>query len=142
MVYPWRPYLPRERREVKRLCVDGAAPLTLNATHTPAEIRLTAASNSTYIYIYIPGILYQTRAMCGSVLHKTLCRMLLCRMWVLLAKAGLSAARRFFGETPLKHAAGCPSRPRTPQRTGVRVRVQVRVRVRPGVGLVWAYVQG
>ena len=55
---------------------------------------------------------------------------------VLLVKAGISAARRFLGKTPPKHAAkprDCPCRPQAHQRVGVRL----RVRVRSGVGLVW-----
>ena len=70
--------------------------------------------------------------MFSCILHKKLCR-----TRVLLVKAGLSAARRFFGKTPPKHAAeprDCPCRPRSPQRIGVRVSVSVRVGVRPWVG--------
>ena len=59
----------------------------------------------------------------------------------LRVRASFSAARSFIWETPRKHAVeprGCPCRPRSPQRVGVRVRVWVRFRV----GSVWADVQG
>ena len=94
-----------------------------------------------------------TRPMCRTGRHITLCR-----LRVLLVRAGISPPWMFFGgETPPKHAEepreNVPADLNLPKglgsglggiRVGVRdrVRVRVRVRARPGVGLVWADVQG
>lgn len=134
-VFPiWHDSASRMRFYLRRV----AFLTTENTWKCVLNVRLLC--RGTYERVRLPGktnpstcIMHMARPMCRSGRHTTLCR-----MRVLLVKAGLSVAWSFFQErhqnTRRSRVSGCPCRLRAPRRVGVRVR--------SGVGLVWAHVQG